>query len=146
MEIDIKDKLKEKGYKFTTQRRAVLDVVNEKIGQHLSSEEIYNFVKEKYPEIGLATVYRTLQMLEEVGVINRLNFDDGCNRYELAHPENQHSHHHLICTNCEKVIEVQEDLLEELEKQIAEKNNFLIEDHNLKFFGLCSECRKLQNK
>lgn len=139
--MDIKDRLKEKGYKLTTQRRAVIDVVIQKVGHHLSSEDIFNLVKERYPEIGLATVYRTLQMLEEIGLITRLNFDDGCNRYELAEENNKHSHHHLICKGCEKVIEVQEDLLEALEKVVSEKNDFQIVDHSVKFYGYCRECR-----
>ena len=147
MEMDLKERLKENGYKLTTQRRVILDVVNENTGKHLSSEDIFDSVKDKYPEIGLATVYRTLQLLEEVGIISKINFDDGCNRYELANPGKQHSHHHLICMSCDKVIEVQEDLLDSIEKEISEKNNFIIMDHNLKFYGYCSECKnKNKNK
>lgn len=146
VERDIKEIFKQKGFKLTTQRRAVLDVIAENEGKHLSSEEIYQQVKCKYPEIGLATIYRTLQLLEQIGVLSKLNFDDGCNRYEFADKNNKHKHHHLICLQCEKVIEFQEDLLEDLEKEILIRNNFLVSNHSVKFYGYCDECRKKNGK
>jgi Fur family ferric uptake transcriptional regulator len=136
----IKDKLKGRGYKLTPQRRATLDVILEQKGKHLSTEDIYVLVKERCPEIGLATVYRTLQLLEQLGVINKHNFDDGCGRYELAGDEEDHQHHHLICLKCGEVQEVEGDLLEHLEKEIEEKKEFKIIDHKVKFFGYCSRC------
>ncbi|MDI3477247.1 MAG: Fur family transcriptional regulator, ferric uptake regulator [Thermoanaerobacterium sp.] len=141
---DIKESLKQKGFKLTTQRRAILDVIIENREKHLSSEEIYDLVKEKYPEIGLATVYRTLQLFDELGVIYKLNFDDGRSRYELYHNED-HQHHHLICLKCGSVIEMEEDLLENLEDAIENTKNFQIVDHNVKFFGYCSKCKQNKN-
>lgn len=140
-EVDnFKENLKQKGYKLTTQRRAILDVIIENREKHLSSEEIYDLVKDKYPEIGLATVYRTLQLFEELGIIYKLNFDDGRSRYELYHDED-HQHHHLICLKCGSVIEMEGDLLENLEEAIESTKDFEIVDHNVKFFGYCSKCR-----
>nr|WP_245301336.1 Fur family transcriptional regulator [Thermoanaerobacterium butyriciformans] len=136
--------MKQKGFKLTTQRRAILDVIIENREKHLSSEEIYDLVKEKYPEIGLATVYRTLQLFDELGVIYKLNFDDGRSRYELYHNED-HQHHHLICLKCGSVIEMEEDLLENLEDAIENTKNFQIVDHNVKFFGYCSKCKQNKN-
>ncbi|MFZ5965987.1 MAG: Fur family transcriptional regulator [Bacillota bacterium] len=138
---DLKDRLKEKGYKLTPQRRATLDTIIENQGAHMSTEEIYDLVKEKCPEIGLATVYRTLQLLDELGVISKINFDDGCCRYELNTHEDDHQHHHLICQKCGKVIEVEVDLLEALEEEIERNYNFQISDHKVKFFGFCSNCK-----
>lgn len=137
----IKEKLKEEGYKLTTQRRVILDAIIENSGSHLSPEEIYDLVKLKYPEIGLATVYRTLQLFEQLNIVCKLNFDDGCNRYELNSDSNDHHHHHLICLNCGKVIEVKLDLLENLEYEIEREGKFKIVDHNVKFFGYCIECQ-----
>ncbi|AAM24476.1 Fur family transcriptional regulator [Caldanaerobacter subterraneus] len=136
----LKEKLKEKGFKLTTQRRVILDVIMENKNKHLSSEEIYDLVKRKYPEIGLATVYRTLQLFEELGLVYKLNFDEGRNRYEL-YQEDAHQHHHLICLKCGNVIEMEGDLLEDLEKLIEKTKNFEIVDHNVKFYGYCSNCR-----
>ncbi|MEG6565800.1 Fur family transcriptional regulator [Thermoanaerobacterium saccharolyticum] len=141
---DIKENLKQKGLKLTTQRRAILDVIIENREKHLSSEEIYDLVKEKYPEIGLATVYRTLQLFDEMGIIYKLNFDDGRSRYELYHNED-HQHHHLICLKCGSVIEMEGDLLENLEEAIENTKNFQIIDHNVKFFGYCSKCKQNKN-
>lgn len=138
----LKSKLSEKGYKLTTQRRIISDVILENQGHHLSSEEIYDRVKSKYPEIGLATVYRTLQLLEELEIVYKLNFDDGCNRYEINSNTNDHRHHHLICLECGKVLEVELDLLENLEDEIEREGKFKIVDHNVKFFGYCEDCRK----
>lgn len=129
---------------MTTQRRAILDVIIENREKHLSSEEIYDLVKEKYPEIGLATVYRTLQLFDEMGIIYKLNFDDGRSRYELYHNED-HQHHHLICLKCGSVIEMEGDLLENLEEAIENTKNFQIIDHNVKFFGYCSKCKQNKN-
>lgn len=137
---DFKEKLKEKGCKLTMQRRSVLDVLLEHHNAHLSTEEIYDKVKENFPEIGLATVYRTVQLFEEMGIVDRLNFDDGCSRFELASEDTVHHHHHLICEACNKVLEVENDLLDEIEKEIESKYEFKIHDHNLMFYGICKEC------
>lgn len=139
---NLKTNLKNKGYKLTPQRRAVLDIIISNEGKHLTAEELYDLVKVECPEIGLATVYRTIQLLEELGVISRLELNDGCNRYELIHDSENHQHHHLICTNCGKVIEVEDDLLETLEEKIENHYNFLIKNHSVKFYGLCKECRQ----
>lgn len=138
----LKYKLKLKGYKLTPQRRAIVNMVFEKKGMHLTAEEIYDLVKIDCPEIGLATVYRTVQLLEQIGLIYKLNLDDGCNRYELVNEDEVHQHHHLICTKCGKVIEVEGDLLDSIERKVEEKYKFKVENHSVKFFGICSECLK----
>ncbi|WP_102400578.1 Fur family transcriptional regulator [Haloimpatiens massiliensis] len=136
----LKNDLKDKGYKLTPQRRAIVSTIIENEGKHLTAEEIYDLVKEGCPEIGLATVYRTLQLLEQLSVVSKLELDDGCSRYELVHENENHKHHHLICTKCGKVIEVKDDLLEDLESKIEETYKFKIYDHSLKFYGLCRNC------
>jgi Fur family ferric uptake transcriptional regulator len=138
----LKNNLKEKGYKLTPQRRAIVDIIIRNEGSHLTTEELYDLVKKECPEIGLATVYRTVQLLEELGIICKLELNDGCSRYELIHEEENHQHHHLICTNCGTVIEVQTDLLDDLEYEIQEKYNFKITNHSVKFYGICSDCIK----
>ena len=137
---ELKENLKEKGYKLTPQRRAILDIIIEKEGEHLTAEEIYDEVKKRCPDIGLATVYRTVLLLEEVNVIYKLDLNDGCSRYELVHSDEEHRHHHLVCNKCKRVYEVQDDLLEELEERIEKTYKFKILDHSVKFFGICSEC------
>ena len=139
---ELKEDLKKKGYKLTPQRRAIVDTIIKNEGKHMTAEEIYDEVKKDCPEIGLATVYRTVLLLEEVKLLSRLDLSDGCSRYEIIHKDEEHRHHHLICDQCNKVIEVEEDLLEELEHRIETKYKYKIHDHSVKFFGLCDECMK----
>lgn len=137
----IEKQLKDKDYKLTSQRAAVLNVLLNNESEHLSTEEIYNLVKKENPDIGLATVYRTLQLLDDLNLIHKLNFGDGCYRYELSQQQ-RHHHHHLICLKCGKVIEFADDLLEKLEENIESSNNFKVVDHRVKFFGYCEKCQK----
>lgn len=138
--IKLKENLKGKGYKLTPQRRAIVDILINNEGNHLTAEEIYDLVKVDCPEIGLATVYRTILLLEEIGIISKIDLGDNCSRYELVHEEESHYHHHLICTDCGKISEVEGDLLETLENNIEQKYEFHIKNHSLKFYGLCKKC------
>lgn len=97
---NFKEQLKEKGLRMTSQRQAVLDVIKESEGQHLSTEEIYGLLKEKDSNIGLATVYRTLLLLDSMELVYKTDFDDGCCRYEINCSREEHRHHHLICLKC----------------------------------------------
>lgn len=137
---ELKIRLKDEGFKLTHQRRNIVEVLLSAHGKHMSSEEIYDVVKKDCPEIGLATVYRTLQVLDKLGYTNKLNLDDGCVRYELTLDQNAHNHHHLVCKHCSKIIEVEEDLLEQLEQVIKDKYGFDVENHDVKFNGCCREC------
>ncbi len=93
-----------------------MSALSKETDSHLTAEEIYERVKESSPEIGLATIYRTIQMLLELKIIDRIYLDDGYVRYELGHvyeDEDSHHHHHLICVKCGRVMSFQGDLLEE---------------------------------
>ena len=140
---DFKKILKEKGLKVTRQRLVVLEVLAGNAEEHLTAEEIYDRVKADNPDIGLATVYRTIQLLKELHLIDRINFDDGFVRYEMgtvSECEQKHHHHHLICMKCGKVISFRDDLLEELEDKITETTGFSIVNHEVKLYGFCKEC------
>jgi Fur family ferric uptake transcriptional regulator len=136
----LKKRLNKLGYRFTGQREAILDILIKRSKEHLTSEEVYNFAKKNNPEIGLSTVYRTLLLLEKIGMVCRLDLDDGFSRYELIKQNEDHRHHHLICSVCKSVSEVEEDLLDALEEQILRKNKFLVRDHRVKFYGICEKC------
>ena len=135
--------LKDNGLKVTRQRMVVLEAIASCPEEHLTAEEIYELVKVDCPEIGLATVYRTIQLLNELHLIDRINFDDGFVRYEIGNATNRelkHHHHHLICKNCGRGISFQDDLLEELEEKIAQTTGFFVVDHEVKLYGFCVEC------
>ena len=104
---EFKQLLRDKGLKVTNQRLSVLEAIASCPEEHLTAEEIFALVKVDCPEIGLATVYRTIQLLNELHLIDRINFDDGFVRYEMGsapNREQKHHHHHLICMKCGKVI------------------------------------------
>ena len=140
-----KEMLKAKGLKVTNQRLVVLKVLDKHRDIHMAAEDIYKLVKAECPDIGLATVYRTVQLLLEMQLVDRINLDDGCVGYEIGHladGESKHTHHHLICRDCGKVLSFNDDLLEELENHIERMMGFRVLDHELKFYGQCKDCVK----
>jgi Fur family ferric uptake transcriptional regulator len=140
---DFKKKLNKGGYKITNQRKVIFEILLKNSGKHLNPEQIYELVREVDSDIGIATVYRTTKLFEEVGILSKVLFNDGCARYEIVLTEDEsHSHHHLLCNNCGKIIEVKMDLLNELEELIEKEYNFEIHNHSLKFYGLCKDCKE----
>ena len=142
----LKERIKDKKYKLTTQRQIILQTFIEADEKHLSAEDVYILVKKNNPDIGLATIYRTLDLFTELDLVKRLDFGDGRNRYELNSDELAHFHHHLICVNCGCVKEFEDDMLETLESIIAKKLNFHTTDHQLKVYGFCGECHEKAKK
>ncbi|MHB8125686.1 MAG: Fur family transcriptional regulator [Desulfitobacteriaceae bacterium] len=128
------------GHKLTNQRQTVWEIILKNKEKHLSTEEIFDEVKKKYPNIGLATVYRTVQLFEKIGLVQHISLDDGRLRYQIADPEEKHEHHHLICEICGDVIDVQEDMLELLEEKVFSKKGFTVTNHRVKVFGICKKC------
>ncbi len=134
------ERLQEKSYKITPQRQMILKVLLDNADKHLSAEEVHYIAKQRDPEIGLATVYRTLEILDNINILHKIDFGDGCIRYEFS-DKDAHNHHHLICINCGRVIEFNDDLLETLETWIEKKTKFEVTNHQLKFFGYCKDCQ-----
>lgn len=137
----IKQQLQSQGYKLTPQREATVRVLLENEEDHLSAEDVFMLVKDKAPEIGLATVYRTLELLSELHVVEKMNFGDGVARYDLRTDNNKHHHHHLICVQCGTMTEILEDWLGPLEERLEKEYGFQVIDHRLDFQGVCSKCR-----
>ncbi|WP_295421483.1 Fur family transcriptional regulator [Sulfurovum sp.] len=132
--------LKENALKFTKQRELILKFLYDNEG-HFTPEDIYMLLKKKYPDIniGIATVYRTLALLEESGIASSISFGAQGKKYELGLKKH---HDHLICTQCGKIIEFFDEVIEERQEEIAKKFNFLMTDHAMKIVGLCEECQK----
>ena len=138
----IKKQLSGASYKLTPQREATVRVLLENEEDHLSAEDVFLLVREISPDIGLATVYRTLELLNELNVVDKIQFGDGVSRYDLRHEGAAHFHHHLVCIECGAVDEIQEDLLEDVEAIVETKWNFIIKDHRLTFHGICYRCQE----
>lgn len=126
--------------KFTKQREAVLKVLynNE---EHFTPEGLYNKVKESHPElnVGIATVYRTLNLLEESDLATSISFGAQGKKYEIA---TKPHHDHMICRRCNIIIEFKDDTIERKQKTVAKKHDFKLTGHLMQLYGICSNCRK----
>ncbi len=132
--------------RMTIPRQAILDILNTS-KHHMSAEDIYLAVHQFYPQIGLATVYRTLELLTQEGLVSRFEFGDHKARYEIVRSDQTHHHHHLICIKCGRVVEYSDfideelDLIKRVEAGLTEKYNFNIKTHLIQFYGLCGQCQ-----
>jgi Fur family ferric uptake transcriptional regulator len=135
----ILQQLRAEQFKITPQRKAMLRVLLEHPESHLSAEEIYMFVKQKFPAMGLATVYRTLELLTGLRILEKLDFGDGVARYELRSADAPH-HYHLICLQCGSLQEIR-TLMRGLEEIVEREHQFRIVEQRVSFFGYCRECR-----
>ena len=135
---EVRALLKDKSLRLTPQREAVLRVLLADTGEHLTAEDIYDRTRNEYADIGLATIYRTLELFEDLGVVSVLEFGEGGRRYESALGKD---HHHLLCIDCGKITEFNEDLLGELQETVAKESGFQILNHSLRFFGYCKHCK-----
>lgn len=133
------DFIVQKGLKSTRQRDIILDGFLS-TNSHMSIEELYMKLRTKHPNIGYATVYRTLKLLAEAGLAREIHFGDGQTRYEHA-TEGEH-HDHLVCIRCGDVQEFTNDAIENLQDEIAATHGYLIHTHKLELYGICPKCRK----
>lgn len=139
--------LEENNYKITDQRRIVFETFLENMKEHMTVEEVHQHIIKKHPGIGIATVYRSIQLLNELNILQKLMLDDGSTRYELAISESNCMHYHLICKECGEIIEFYEfrdELLKSMEKVFDEDYGFLASSHQIKIFGLCKKCRNMK--
>jgi len=137
---DFKEILKKSGLKQTKQREYILEALYESHHHH-TPEEIHRRIQSKYPKvkIGIATVYRTLSLLEDAHLVSSLSVGDQGKRYELL----SHEHHdHLVCIECNKIMEFHDELIERQQEVIAQKFNFKMTDHTMQIMGICQECQK----
>ena len=129
--------LRRHGYKLTPQRRAVIGSIASS-PDHLTPAAIYEKVHQERSDIGLATIYRTLEILAKLGLICELHAGGSCRSYTIGAPEH---HHHLICSNCGEVVDFSGYDLSPLERRLSRETGFEIEDHLLEFIGRCQNCK-----
>ena len=144
----ILSRLKTRGLRLTTPRRGIIETLYNS-GKYLSADEIYGKVNDAYPGIGLATIYRTLIVLTDMGILTKFEFGEGKARYELAESETGELHHHvLVCTDCLKVTKYSDFSPEERqfmaqnERFLEQKYNFTITRHVVQFYGHCHDCKE----
>jgi Fur family ferric uptake transcriptional regulator len=135
---DCKDELQEVSLKATPARIAVMKFL-ESVDQPVDVNSILDDLRQKDVDTNPATVFRMMNDFLQKGITKQIQFQEGKARYELA---NKKHHHHLICSNCGKVEEVEGDFLKSMEEKIYKDKKFRVKDHSLEFFGLCSNCQK----
>ncbi|OQX07243.1 MAG: transcriptional repressor [Desulfobulbaceae bacterium A2] len=134
----IVEKLRGRGYRITPQRLAVVRQLAES-EEHPSVEDIYERVRVHFPTTSLATVYKTIAVVKELGEVLELEFSSDHNRYDGRHP---FPHPHLICLRCGRIVDPDLRVLEGLTHELAEGSGYQIIRHRLDFFGICPECQK----
>ena len=135
---DIVGKLSEQGYRLTPQRIMVLAAIEDS-DDHISAEEIYAQVITKYPHVNISTVYRTLELLKRLGLVTETDLGGGRVRY---HPADKGHHHHLVCQECGKIIDLDESALSSLRSTLLREYQFSADLRHLAIFGRCAKCNK----
>ena len=126
------------GYRLTAPRRAIVEVIVAS-PRALEPVDVYDLGRQQYPRLGLVTVYRTLEKLEELGLVQRVHQPDGCHMYLRATEGHEHL---LLCTTCGRAEYFSGDDLTALMGAISARSGFIIEDHWLQLYGLCTDCQK----
>ena len=133
------DRLRRQSRKITGPRAAILEILR----QHphpLTNREIFDEMSKGSGD--MATIYRSMHLLEKMGMVKRFDFGDGAARFELMAEGDDGHHHHLVCTKCSEVVEIEECFPKKTEEKIAAKNGFKAVTHRLEFFGICPECQR----
>lgn len=141
---DFKQLLKANGLKFTIQREVILEMLYNS-DEHLTPEGLHHLIQEKHPELntGIATVYRTLSLLEDSDMVTSLSFGAQGKKYELGAKDH---HDHFICTGCGTITEFVDEAIEERQKEIAKALGFQMEEHSMQIYGICKSCQEKPKK
>jgi Fur family ferric uptake transcriptional regulator len=141
------DRFQNMGARITAPRELVINILHD-TDDHMSASDVYIRAHQVNPGIGLTTVYRTLEMLAHMGIVQKFDFGDGKARYELINnPGGKKHHHHLICLRCKTIMDYTEFIDDEIEfinktqSKLSKKYNFDITDHAISFYGFCRQCR-----
>ena len=135
----LKRYLDEKGLK-STQQRDFIAFAFFRTNTHISLDELLSKVRRKNARLGYATVYRTMKLLVDCGLAVERQFGDGQTRYENR-PEDGH-HDHIICLKCAKIVEFQNQRIEDLQDEVAKEHGFAVVNHKLELYGYCNDCGK----
>lgn len=130
--------IKKQGNRITKPRKMIIDALTS-LSKPVTAQDISAYLQEKHSKVDLASVYRTLHLLSEIGIVHVFEFGDGKNRFELMDKEKHH--HHFICDNCGSVKEVLTSDEQQFINEVKKKNVFNIKRHTLEFFGLCQNCQ-----
>lgn len=133
---DQNEELKRAGLKITLPRVKILAILQDPNNQHISAEDAYKILLDQHEEIGLATVYRVLNQFDDAGIVSRHHFEGGKSVFELSHKKH---HDHLVCLKCGKVVEFEDDVIENRQLDIAKKHDIKLTNHSLYLYGECND-------
>ena len=134
---ELKGRFRQRGYRLTPQRIALLQLLS-RSAVHPSAVWLHEQIREQLPTTSLATVYKTLAVLKELGEVLELEFSHADNRYDGRKP---YPHPHLICTRCRKIVDGDVDLSEAVEEEVSDFSGYQISSRRLDFYGLCADCQ-----
>jgi Fur family ferric uptake transcriptional regulator len=155
---DMLSQLEARGYRLTPQRQLILEALfacasqaaekpehpeasqgHHQPTRHVTADEIHAYIHERFPQINLSTVHRTLELLEELGLVTHAHFADHVARY---HPVDLGQHHHLLCRNCGAIWQLEDEIIHPLSQLLQERYGFEADLNHLAIFGLCQACRE----
>ena len=141
---DFKSLLKKNSLKFTIQREVILETLYNS-DEHLTPESLHHLIQEQHPNLktGIATVYRTLALLEDSSMVTSLSFGAQGKKYELGA---KNHHDHMICTECGSITEFVDEQIEDRQHKIAEELGFEMTDHSMQIYGICKDCKNKTTK
>jgi Fur family ferric uptake transcriptional regulator len=131
--------LRSKGFRVTPQRGVILETISH-MGGHRSVQEVYSEARDRLPGLNIATIYRTLETLHRAGMVDLFDSGSGPTLFELRDPEAAHGH--LVCTECEHVVDIDTDLINRLVEEVAAETGFFIDPHHLTLSGVCDACHQ----
>jgi Fur family transcriptional regulator, ferric uptake regulator len=135
--LDFRRALKQRGLRMTPQRQLILDAVASARG-HISVDHVYQQVISQFPDVNVTTVYRTLEVLEELGLVRHTHFHDGVAQYQRT---DEAPHHHLVCTVCDADTELDLELLEPLADELRKRYGFKADLAHTAIVGICRDCQ-----
>lgn len=129
------------GYRLTPQRMMVVEALHS-ADKHVSAEEIFAQVQARYPYANISTVYRTLDLLKQLGLVAEIELGDGCVRF---HPVDKGHHHHLVCQKCHAIMDIPETSLAPLAESLEKQYGFKVQLRHMGIFGICAKCQEQTN-
>ncbi len=131
--------LHDSGFRVTNQRKLILEAIAHQVGWHVHPKDVYSYVKDRDENIGLATVYRTLKMLEDMDLLNKVYMMGKQN----TAPSRHGAHYHLICLKCGNITDINDSMLKELGDRVKNNYGFETTQAKITFYGMCSDCKNI---
>lgn len=132
--------LHDAGFRVTNQRKIILEAVAYQVGWHVHPKDVYSYVQERDKSIGLATVYRTLKMLEDMDLLNKIYMMGMQEDHEMEHGKH---HYHVICLKCGSIVDISDSTFDEIRSHVKREYGFETTQIKMSIYGLCEDCRRI---